>query len=139
MRRASSSSRGRTPVARAREAHQGTARAARRTTRTNPHYERFTLEPAAHVDILKHISPVDVSAADRNDPHKLTAFKYVDPDDDCQYVVEGFNSEQIVGGKKRRCFTIRNLTEPASSDDLPTMWEDSCSTSSCARRRRRWD
>ena len=74
---------------------------------------------------MKHISPVDVSAADRNDPHKLTAFKYVDPDDDCQYVVEGFNSEQIVGGKKRRCFTIRNLTEPASSDDLPTMWEDS--------------
>ena len=74
---------------------------------------------------MKHISPVDVSAADRNDPHKLTAFKYVDPDDDCQYVVEGFNSEQIVSGKKRRCFTIRNLTEPASSDDLPTMWEDS--------------
>ena len=93
-----------------------------RATRSNPHYPRFTVSSAAHSDILEAISPVEADTVNRNDPHRLTGFKYFEEEEGgCQYIVEGFLEDRTEGGKKGRVFTIRNVDD----GELDTMWEGS--------------
>ena len=93
-----------------------------RATRARPHFPRFSVTPAAHANILQLISPLEEGTVDRNDPHRLTGFRFFDEEDQMQYIVEGFCCEEAsAGGKKGRTFTIRNVT----TNGLETMWEDS--------------
>ena len=93
-----------------------------RATRARPHFPRFSVTPAAHANILQLISPIEEGTVDRNDPHRLTGFRFFDEEDQMQYIVEGFCCEEAsAGGKKGRTFTIRNVT----TNGLETMWEDS--------------
>ena len=93
-----------------------------RATRARPHFPRFSVTSDAHAHILQLISPVEEGTLDRNDPHRLTAFRFFDEEDQIQYIVEGFCCEETSeGGKKGRTFTIRNV----DTNELDTMWEDS--------------
>ena len=95
---------------------------ATRATRARPHFPRFSVTSDAHANILQLISPVEEGTVDRNDPHRLTAFRFFDEEDQSQYIVEGFCCEKTsAGGKKGRTFTIRNV----DTKELDTMWEDS--------------
>ena len=95
---------------------------ATRATRARPHFPRFSVTSAAHADILQLISPVEGGTVDRNDPHRLTGFRFFDEEDQMQYIVEGFCCEEAsAGGKKGRTFNIRNVT----TNELDIMWEDS--------------
>ena len=84
---------------------------ATRATRARPHFPRFSVTSAAHADILQLISPVEGGTVDRNDPHRLTGFRFFDEEDQMQYIVEGF----CLG------FNIRNVI----TNELDIMWEDS--------------
>ena len=90
--------------------------------KSSPHFPRFSVTSAAHADILQLISPVEEGTVDRNDPHRLTSFRFFDEEDQMQYIVEGFCCEKAsADGKKGRTFTIRNVT----TNEIDTMWEDS--------------
>ena len=71
-----------------------------RATRASPRYPKYTLVSSAHASVLQLISPVDGGAADQDDPHRLSGFKFTDEETGVQYLVEGFKEFKMVKGKQ---------------------------------------